>query len=240
MHQRSHWGSPEIELDIDIENFTTIGDCCLVRQGYKPYVKGKFTARGWPEEEVTRVISERPYHHKEQAEGRILQLYGKDVNHFHIKMEDNDERWVDHVEGAVAELMPDKYTSGPKIMVRDIAGKSPRLIIAAYTELEFVHDPGVIMVRPKEGFEQLYDIIELYLNSSVCENHAKYYSAKAGKGLFAKFTLGDIRQLPLPKIENIQPQMFEEATRLIDNLRLTKEYSEAQYKLVDAFVETLY
>ena len=240
MHQRSHWGSPEIELDIDIENFTTIGDCCLVRQGYKPYVKGKFTARGWPEEEVTRVISERPYHHKEQAEGRILQLYGKDVNHFHIKMEDNDERWVDHVEDKVAELMPDKYTSGPKIMVREIAGKSPHLIIAAHTELKFVHDPGVIMVRPKEGLEQLYDIIELYLNSSVCENHIMYYSAKVGKGLFAKFTLGDIKQLPLPQMENITAEILEEASVLITELRKDAKASEDALKKADDFVASLY
>ena len=43
---------------------------------------------------------------------------------------------------------------------------------------------------------------------------------KPGKGLFAKFTtLGDIRQLPLPKLGNITPEkMFEEASRIIDNL----------------------
>ena len=85
----------------------------------------------------------------------------------------------------------------------------------------------------------MYDIIELYLNSSVCENHAKYYCAKAGKGLFAKFTLGDIRQLPLPKIENIQPQMFEEATHLLSSLR-SRDISPKQLIEVDLFVADLY
>ncbi len=240
VHGRSHWGSLEVELNIDPEHFTSIGECCLVRQGYKPYVSGKFTARGLNPDEVSQIMKDRPYHHKDKADGRVMQIYGSDVKPFSIQLEENDERWVEHTEGAVAEVIPKEFTEGRRIMIREIAGTSPHLIIAAHTELEFVHDPGVIMLRPNEGYEKMYDIIELYLNSSVCENHVKYYSAKAGKGLFAKFTLGDIRQLPLPKIENITPEMFEEASRIVDNLHSAKEYSDAQCKQIDAFVETLY
>ena len=240
VYGRSHWGSLEVELNIDPEHFISIGECCLVRQGYKPYVSGKFTARGLSPDEVSEIMKERPYHHKEKADDRVMQIYGSDVKPFLIQLEENDERWVEHTEGAVAEVIPKEFTEGRRIMIREIAGTSPRLIIAAQTELEFVHDPGVIMLRPNEGYEQMYDIIELYLNSSVCENHVKYYSAKAGKGLFAKFTLGDIRLLPLPKLEKITPEMFEEASRIVDNLHSAKEYPDAQCKQIDAFVETLY
>ena len=240
VYGRSHWGSLEVELNIDPEHFISIGECCLVRQGYKPYVSGKFTARGLNPDEVSEIMKERPYHHKKKADGRVMQIYGSDVKPFSIQLEESDERWVEHTEGAVAEVIPKEFTEGRRIMIREIAGTSPRLIIAAQTELEFVHDPGVIMLRPNQGYEKMYDIIELYLNSSVCENHVKYYSAKAGKGLFAKFTLGDIRQLPLPKLGNITPEMFEEASRIVDNLHSAKEYSDAQCKQIDAFVETLY
>jgi len=34
--------------------------------------------------------------------------------------------------------------------------------------------------------------------------------------------------------------MFEEASRIVDNLHSAKEYSDAQCKQIDAFVETLY
>lgn len=185
------------------------------------------------------IMKDRPYHHKEKADGRVMQIYGSDVKPFSIQLEESDERWVEHTEGAVAELIPKEFTEGRRIMIREIAGKAPHLIIAAQTELEFVHDPGVIMLRPNQGYEKMYDIIELYLNSSVCENHVKYYSAKAGKGLFAKFTLGDIRQLPLPKLENITPEMFEEALELLSSLRM-RDISPKQLIEIDFFLADLY
>ena len=240
VYGRSHWGSLEVELNIDPEHFISIGECCLVRQGYKPYVSGKFTARGLNPDEVSEIMKDRPYHHKDKADGRVMQIYGSDVKPFSIQLEESDERWVEHTEGAVAEVIPKEFTEGRRIMIREIAGTSPRLIIAAQTELEFVHDPGVIMLRPNEGYEQMYDIIELYLNSSVCENHVKYYSAKAGKGLFAKFTLGDIRQLPLPKLEKITPEMFEEATLLTSKLRTGKKLTEDALDILDDFITNLY
>jgi len=240
VHGRSHWGSLEVELNIDPEHFISIGECCLVRQGYKPYVSGKFTARGLNPDEVSQIMKERPYHHQEKADGRVMQIYGSDVKPFSIQLEENDERWVEHTEGAVAEVIPKEFTEGRRIMIREIAGTSPRLIIAAQTELEFVHDPVVIMLRPNQGYEKMYDIIELYLNSSVCENHVKYYSAKAGKGLFAKFTLGDIRQLPLPKLENLKLEMFEEATLISSELRTGKKLTEDALDILDDFITNLY
>ena len=240
VHGRSHWGSLEVELNIDPEHFISIGECCLVRQGYKPYVSGKFTARGLNPDEVSQIMKDRPYHHKEKADGRVMQIYGSDVKPFSLQLEENDERWVEHTEGAVAEVIPKKFTEGRRIMIREIAGKAPHLIIAAHTELEFVHDPGVIMLRPNEGYEQMYDIIELYLNSSVCENHVKYYSAKAGKGLFAKFTLGDIRQLPLPRMEDITLQNYEKASVLVNECHSILEMDDSKRIEIADFVLSLY
>ena len=240
VHGRSHWGSLEVELNIDPENFIPIGECCLVRQGYKPYVSGKFTARGLNTDEVSQIMKDRPYHHKEKADGRVMQIYGSDVKPFSIQLEESDERWVEHTEGAVAELIPKEFTEGRRIMIREIAGKAPHLIIAAHTELEFVHDPGVIMLRPNQGYEKMYDIIELYLNSSVCENHVKYYSAKAGKGLFAKFTLGDIRQLPLPRMEDITLQNYEKASVLVNECHSILEMDDSKRIEIADFVLSLY
>jgi len=239
MRGRTHWGRPEIELAINLEDYSSIGECCVVRQGYKPYVKGKFAKRHLSDDEVARILAERPYHHNEPDEGRILELDGADVRPFCIIIPEQ-ETWVDHVDGTVAELMSEEYRSGRRIVVREIAGTSPRFIIAAETELEFVHDPTIIMIRPKEGYEQLYDIIELYLNSIVTEDHVKYLSAKVGKGLFGKFTINDIRRLPIPYRESLTPEILAQAADIIAELKQGDELGEEALQRADEFIATLY
>ena len=49
------------------------------------------------------------------------------LSRFNLKR--GDERWVEHTEGAVAEVIPKEFTEGKRIIIREIAGTSPRLII---------------------------------------------------------------------------------------------------------------
>jgi hypothetical protein len=229
---RRHWGRPELTLRFDIERFTTIGDLCELRQGYKPYAKDKFIERGMTQKQAEKVVKTRPYHHKEPAEGRTLQRFGAEIHAFKVVDGDDLARWVELDQ--TAETVPEEWQTGPRIAVREIAGASPNLIIAAYTEDHYVHDPSIISLRAKDGNEWVYPLLELYLNSAFCEEHVLYYSAKAGKGLFAKFTLGDLKELPVPKLEIIGEERLQACSDVLGGVR-----SDSNNEVLRAEIEDL-
>ena len=63
------------------------------------------------------------------------------------------------------------------------------------------------------------NLLELYLNSAFCEEHVLYYSAKAGKGLFAKFTTPDLKELPVPKFEIIGEERLHACSDVLGGVR---------------------
>ena len=232
LQSRRHWGRPELTLRFDAERFTTIGDLCDLRQGYKPYAKDKFIERGMTPKQAGKVVKTRPYHHKEPAEGRTLQRFGAEIHAFKVVDGDDLARWAELDQ--TAETVPEEWQTGPRIAVREIAGASPNLIIAAYTEDHYVHDPSIISLRAKDGNEWVYPLLELYLNSAFCEEHVLYYSAKAGKGLFAKFTLGDLKELPVPKFNIIGKEQLQACSDALGNVR-----SDSKNETLRAEIEDL-
>ena len=124
--------------------------------------------------------------------------------------------------------------------VREIAGDSPNMIIAAYTEDRYVHDPSIIALRMNEGYEWMYPIVELYLNSTVSEEHVTYFSAKVRKGVFAKFTLGDLKLLPVPRFETLSEDDLLQAENLRRKIGTLERISEELAGEIDNFVSRLY
>jgi len=235
---RSHWACPERNLVIDRLKFTTIGEACTLRQGYKPYVKDKFIDRGLSEEEVASIMDEQRFHYEKERKGLTLQRWGGDIKPFKIQHEKDRNRWVDL--SSTAEGMPEEWQTGPRLAVREIAGDSPNMIIAAYTEDRYVHDPSIIALRMNEGYEWMYPIVELYLNSTVSEEHVTYFSAKVRKGVFAKFTLGDLKHLPVPRFETLSEGDLLEAENLRRKITTLESITEELAGEIDDFVSKLY
>lgn len=235
---RSHWACPERNLVIDRLKFTTIGETCTLRQGYKPYVKDKFISRGLSEEDVTTIMDEQRFHYEKERKGLTLQRWGGDVKPFKIQHDEDRNRWVDL--SSTAESMPEEWQTGPRLAVREIAGDSPNMIIAAYTEDRYVHDPSIIALRMNEGYEWMYPIVELYLNSTVSEEHVTYFSAKVRKGVFAKFTLGDLKLLPVPRFETLSEDDLLQAENLRRKIGTLERISEELAGEIDNFVSRLY
>ena len=235
---RSHWACPERNLVIDRLKFTTIGETCTLRQGYKPYVKDKFIDRGLDELEVEKIMHEQRFHYDQEREGLTLQRWGGDIKPFKIQHLEGKKRWVDL--SLTAEGVPEEWQTGPRLAVREIAGDSPNLIIAAYTDDLYVHDPSIISLKMNEGYEWMYPIVELYLNSTISEEHVTFFSSKVRKGVFAKFTLGDLKHLPVPRKESLTDEQLDDAKKILKNMPKKKSEWQKWMKTVDDFTSCIY
>lgn len=129
---------------------------------------------------------------------------------------------------------------GERILVRRIISRQFR-IMASFTEEEFVCKKDIYIIKLNDD-KIKYKYLLAILNSQLISYYKTKNSGSAKKDDFTQITLGDIRQLPIPKISEKEQKPF---IQIVDKLLSTKskdaatDTSSLEYEL-DNMVYKLY
>ncbi|MCX5510759.1 Eco57I restriction-modification methylase domain-containing protein [Pseudomonas sp. BJa3] len=229
---RAHWANLDASEVLIPLGALRIEDLFFVKQGYKPYDKHALLKR-MSEEEAKRIVEEKPWHADSQKDNSYVpELRGRDVVPYAVSW---SGLWASYGPWVSNYLAPEWF-SNERVLVREIVGKPPRLIIASRYSDFAIHNPSIICIKPKsKESERLLAFLELYLNSDLATAFISQISSKAAKGMFPKVLVKELKELPFPP-----PQM-------IDNLILSESLaihaqiqSGSDLDLVDEFIEKVF
>ena len=113
------------------------------------------------------------------------------------------------------------FFSGERILVRRIISRQFR-IMATYTNEEFVCKKDIYIIKLNDDTIN-YKYLLALLNSKLLSNYKTKNSGSAKKDDFTQITLGDIRQLPIPKIDGINQKVF---IKLVNEILTAKEKNQ--------------
>lgn len=229
---RPHWANLDADEVLVPSGALKIEDLFFVKQGYKPYDKHALLKR-MSEEEAKQIVKDKPWHANSQLdESYVPELRGRDVAAYSISW---SGLWASYGPW-VSNYLDPEWFSNDRVLVREIVGKLPRLIIASRYSNFSVHNPSIICIKPKfKESERMLIFLELYLNSALATAFISQISSKAAKGMFPKVLVKDLKALPFPP-----PQIINEIV-LSNSTALHAKISEgADYGLADEFVESVF
>jgi adenine-specific DNA-methyltransferase len=138
------------------------------------------------------IIKNRAYHYSEYKKGLKEWLWGEDVTRYSVNW--NGQEYIDYCEG-IANPREPIYFKGNRLLVREITNPS---IYAAITDKEQYNDPSIIIVKDNP-FHSIKCLLGI-LNSKLATFYHFNHSPKATKGAFPKILVQDIKEFPLPVI----------------------------------------
>ena len=126
---------------------------------------------------------------------------------------------------------------GPRILVREILGRSPYLVQAAYTDQTFLYNKSVLHILPSQECSShvLLTLLGI-LNSSIATFILLLHGRKTQRKLFPKLVNGDLKNFPLPA------NLLSEATHIAPLVKrlLTEQEDTEQDKVIDIAVAEMY
>ena len=216
-------------LDIDIETRTLLqkirsethplSSLCAVSQGLIPYDK----YCGHSEEIIKNKVWNATY---QKDETYRKELQGKDVSRYSLVW--NGKDWLSYGEWLAAPRRKEFFTE-PRILIREIT--NPR-ILATYTEEEYYNTPSIINCIEFRDIHPYYALA--IVNSSLMSYHHIKSSPKAGKGLFPKILVSDVRKIPI----KVKASCHDQLVALVE--QLLNSYSETLDAQIDALVYKIY
>jgi len=130
------------------------------------------------------------------------------------------------------------FFTGERILVRRIISRQFRMM-ATFSDEEFVCKKDIYIIKLNDDTLN-YKYVLALLNSTLLSFYKTKNSGSAKKDDFTQITLGDIRQLPIPKIETAKQKSF---IKLVDEILKAKKRNESTAKLeneIDQLVYKLY
>ena len=216
-----------LDIDFDVikilqkirNNSSELNTMCSVSQGLIPYDK----YRGHSEEIIKNKIWNANYQKDDTFK---KELQGKDVSRYALKWNGTD--WLSYGSWLAAPRRIEFFTT-PRILIREIT--NPR-ILATYTEDEYYNTPSIINCIEFADIHPFY-ILGL-INSSLFSFYHMKSSPKAGKGLFPKILVSDVRKLPI----KIDKELHDEIVVCVK--QLLNSYSESIDQKIDNYVYQIY
>lgn len=229
---RTHWANLDADEVAIPPGALKIEDLFFVKQGYKPYDKHALLKR-MSEDDAKRIVEEKPWHAESQKDDSYVpELRGRDVSPYAVSW---SGLWASYGPW-VSNYLDPEWFSNERVLVREIVGKPPRLIIASRHSDFAVHNPSIICIKPKsKDSERLLVFLEIYLNSALATAFISQISSKAAKGMFPKVLVKELKELPFPPPQIIDDQTIQDSVALHAQIR-----SESDLGLADAFVENVF
>jgi type I restriction-modification system DNA methylase subunit len=177
-----------------------LADYCDVRQGYIPYRTTTLTRR-FGRAKAEEIVKQRLWHSTKRESAQYQrELQGGDVGRYSLTW---SGVWVRYGEW-VSTHLPLSVFSGPRVLIREITGQPPHVLLTTYTEDVFVHNPSVLAVLPRPDSVSPKFILGV-LNSALMSAIFTHIAPKAKKGLFPKIIITDARRLPFPRLSLFDP-----------------------------------
>jgi len=227
-HQYLTPNSPLASLVNRLEaSFPVLSDYCEVRQGYIPY-RTTTLAKRFGKARAEEIVKGRLWHaDKKLGPDYVRELQGRDVSRYSLNW---SGVWVRYGEW-VSTYLPLRVFSGPRLLIREITGHLPYVLLATYTEEVFVHNPSVVAVLPLSKGPDPKFLLGI-LNSRAMSAFFLQVAPKARKGLFPKVIITDARRLPVPHLDFSNPQFKADHDRMVElvgtMLRLHKQLAVAK------------
>ncbi|MDO4949571.1 MAG: TaqI-like C-terminal specificity domain-containing protein [Bacteroidales bacterium] len=176
----------------------------------------------------TNEIDNRVFHSENYREGYRKWLRGFDVNKYSVVWntpsvktsgkQTDKEIYVDYDN--IPKARERKYFIGKRMLVREITNP---FIFAAITDEELYHDPAILVI--KDSTKYSLELTCGILNSQLATFYHFRHSPKATKGAFPKIMISDIKNFPLPVVDN--SEYADKITSLVRNIQTYIENAEA-------------
>ncbi len=171
-----------------------------IKAGLQAYETGKGIPKQTPDD-----VKKRPYDFRHKYDRDTYEyLEGKDVGRYFINWSGEYLKYGDNL---AAPRTFDIFNH-PKIIVREIPGSAPKLIIATYTEKTYLFNRSNIAILEKEGADTSLKYILAIINSNLLSYYFLKNTAKSIRKLFPKLILNDLRKFPIKRISEIKQLSF--------------------------------
>ncbi|MDX2195570.1 MAG: TaqI-like C-terminal specificity domain-containing protein [Cytophagales bacterium] len=165
--------------------------------------------------ETARGILADKSNYKSEFENGLKKVFTGNLNRYVI---DETFSFIQYDDSLKEKPKSYSFFTGERILVRRIISRQFRMM-ATYTNVEFVCKKDIYIIKLND--ENInYKYVLALLNSKLLSFYKTKNSGSAKKDDFTQITLGDIRQLPIPKIETSKQQKF---VKLVDEILTAKE-----------------
>jgi len=185
--------------------------------------------------ETARGILADKSSYKNEADNGLKKVFTGNLNRYVI---DETFSFIQYDDSLKEKPKSYSFFNGERILVRRIISRQFRMM-ATYTDKEFVCKKDIYIIKLNDNTIS-YKYVLALLNSKLLSFYKTKNSGSAKKDDFTQITLGDIRQLPIPKIETSKQQIF---IKLVDEIMFAKEKNEDTTKVeneIDQLVYQLY
>jgi hypothetical protein len=165
--------------------------------------------------ETARGILADKSSYKSEFENGLKKVFTGNLNRYVI---DETFSFVQYDDSLKEKPKSYSFFTGERILVRRIISRQFRMM-ATYTNEEFVCKKDIYIIKLNDETIN-YKYVLALLNSKLLSFYKTKNSGSAKKDDFTQITLGDIRQLPIPKIETSKQQKF---INLVDQILTAKE-----------------
>jgi hypothetical protein len=191
------------------------------------------TARG--------ILADKKDYKTEKAKG-LKEVFTGNLNRYTI---DENFSFIKYDDNLKEKPKSYNFFIGERILVRRIINRQFRMM-ATFTDKEFVCKKDIYIIKLNDDSLH-YKYVLALINSTLLSFYKTKNSGSAKKDDFTQITLGDIRQLPIPKIETARQKPFIKLvdhilgakTRNEDTTKLENELDQMVYKLYDLTEEEI-
>lgn len=192
-----------------------------VSQGYIPYRRSDLI-KTFGELEGNKIVDERLWHSNYPKTPEFKQeIQGKDINRYEYTESFQYIKYGKWLAGYVSE----KFFTSPRVLVMEITRGNIYKIKSTYIEKELYNTPSIINIIHQNNDKNYLKFILSCINSKLYSwYHLKRHSKANAETSIPKILVKDIRNLPIPKIDEESQKPF---------IKLVDEILEAKQKIKD-------
>lgn len=202
-------------LDEIVDKGIPLAKVSNVRAALQAYEVGK----GNPPQ-TTQDVRNRVFDRTERdAPDTYKYLEGSDVQRYSIEWSGS---WLSYGPW-LSQPRDIEIFSKPRVLVREVTGRYPRMLIAAPVSELYLNNKSIINVVCENYGEFSTWIIAGILNSKLGSFIFKHTGVKANRGLFPKVVISDLRSFPLPKKldGSVASQLEKNVKEICDSVKKT-------------------
>jgi len=148
-------------------------------------------------------IANRVFHAATKLGNDYLpELAGKDVSRYLIRRERG--KWIKYGSW-LHDYRTMDWLTGPRILIREMAGQKTHQIQACYVEETYCHYKTILNVNPSSSTQMSMKYLLGILNSRLLSFLYPYVSNKMVASSFPRLSVGDVKKLPIRTINFSDP-----------------------------------
>ncbi|WP_066165017.1 Eco57I restriction-modification methylase domain-containing protein [Aliarcobacter cryaerophilus] len=192
-----------------------------VSQGYIPYSRSHLV-KEYGEEQGNKIVDERLWHSDYQKTPEFKQeIQGKDINRYEFTESFQYIKYGKWLNSPREQ----KFFTSPRVLVMEITRGNFYKIKSTYIEKELYNTPSIInIIHPNNDKNYLKFILSCINSKLYSWYHLKRHSKANAETSIPKILVKDIRNLPIPKIDEESQKPF---------INLVDEILEAKQKIKD-------